>query len=409
MKNTLWTKDFTITSIGSLVSMMGNTMAGFVISLFILDYSKSPSLFAVFMFLYTLPQIAAPLIAGPLMDRFSRRRTIYLLDFVSSGLYLFAGLSVLFKFFSFPLLAGLTFCIGTINSTYQVAFQSFYPMLISKGNYSKAYSVSSTMEMLTYAVIPVATYLYKLYGIFPLMMINFVSFLTAALFEVNISDIESHLNTEAKKRFDFHAYISSSKDGFMYLFREKGLLRITLYFAIMSLASGASSVITLPWFKSTFKNGEFTYMQVWVFTIVGRMLGGVLYYRRRIPHMMKFSIALTVYVALGLVEGTYLYTPLLIMELMCFIIGILGVTSFNIRISATQSYVPNDIKGRFNGAFIMMTTAGTLAGQALAGVFMTFMQMRHALTFFMFMSSIAAIIIIGLGRNDIAPIYNRET
>ena len=86
------------------------------------------------------------------MDRFSRRRTIYLLDATSASLYLILALLIIFGFFSFPLLATMTFVIGIINSAYLVAFNSFYPMLVSDGNYSKAYSVSSTLETVSYVM-----------------------------------------------------------------------------------------------------------------------------------------------------------------------------------------------------------------------------------------------------------------
>ena len=55
------------------------------------------------------------------------------------------------------------------------------------------------------------------------------------------------------------------------------------------------------------------------------------------------------------------------MMAMCFIVGVGGITSFTIRISATQSYVPDERKGRFNGAFNMISTAGALTGELLAG------------------------------------------
>ena len=110
--NRLWTKDYTIITIGSIESifvqvgyMLGNSMAGFAMSLFVLDYTQSPLYYAIYMFLYTLPQIAAPVLAGPLMDRFSRRRTIYMLDFASTAIYaLLAGLMYfgLFSFWAAP-------------------------------------------------------------------------------------------------------------------------------------------------------------------------------------------------------------------------------------------------------------------------------------------------------------------
>lgn len=48
------------------------------------------------------------------------------------------------------------------------------------------------------------------------------------------------------------------------------------------------------------------------------------------------------------------------MMAMCLCNGLLGVTSYTIRISATQSYVPDEKKGRFNGAFNMLNTVGAL-------------------------------------------------
>ena len=141
------------------------------------------------------------------------------------------------------------------------------------------------------------------------------------------------------------------KEGFRYLMSEKGLLRVAIYFTFSMLASGASQVITLPYFKSTFDNGEYIYMLVWGMAIFGRAIGGGIHYKIKLPVQHKYSIALMVYVVISLCEGFYLYCPLPVMMVSCFLTGILGVTSYTIRISATQSYVPDEKKGRFNGAF----------------------------------------------------------
>lgn len=408
MQNKLWTKDFTIITAGSVISMLGNTTAGFAVSLFVLDYTDTPFLYALFVFLYTLPQILAPVLAGPLMDRFSRRKTIYMLDFLSAFLYMLFAFLVRFELYNFTLLAAVTFGIGTINSVYTVAFTSFYPLLITEGNYSKAYSVSSTLETMTMVMIPIATFLYKSFGIFPLLAANGVSFFIAAIFETRISDVEAN-GEKSSDTYSVKSYINDSKEGIRYLFSEKGLMFITLYFTVSSLVGGASSVITLPWFRENYNNGEYVYMSVWVFMAIGRIIGGLIHYRRKIPAHKKFAIALSVYILTSLLEGTYLFTPLSAMRLMCFFIGILGVTSYNIRISATQSYVPNEKKGRFNGAFIMMTTVGSLIGELISGIAVTFLPARLTLSVFMGICALAALILVGGGRKHIKPIYNQKT
>lgn len=411
-KNRLWTKDFTIITLGSVISMLGNSMIGFAISLFVLDYTNVPFLYALFVFFHTLPQIIAPVAAGPLMDRFSRRRTIYMLDFLSAGLYGLFGLMIYLGRFNFVSLAVMTFVIGTINSVYTVAFGSFYPLLISEGNYSKAYSVSSTLETLTYVMIPAAAFLYKSFGILPLMLMNGVSFFFAAVFEMRISDVErgeTGKDQKKEKTYGIKAYLKDNKEGVRYLRREKGLMLITLYFMAGSMVGGASSVITLPWFRSSFQDGEYVYMSVWVFMVIGRTMGGMLNYGRKIPAEKKFGIALVVYILLNVIEGVYLYTTVSVMQVMCFLMGILGVTSYNIRISATQTYVPNEMKGRYNGAFLMLTKSGTLFGELLSGIMITFLPMRLTLSIFMGFCALAAVVLIGGGRQNVIPIYNRKT
>lgn len=70
----LWTKNFTIITMGTVVSMLGNAVAGFAIGLMVLDYTESTLLYAIFMICYSLPRVILPLLAGPYLDRFPVRR-----------------------------------------------------------------------------------------------------------------------------------------------------------------------------------------------------------------------------------------------------------------------------------------------------------------------------------------------
>ena len=66
----LWTRDFTIITLGTVVSMFGSAVSGFAIGLLVLDYTSSVFLYALFMVCYSLPRIVLPLLAGPYLDRF---------------------------------------------------------------------------------------------------------------------------------------------------------------------------------------------------------------------------------------------------------------------------------------------------------------------------------------------------
>ncbi len=404
----LWTRDFTIITLGSVISMFGNAMAGFAVSLFVLDYTNTPFYYALYVFLYTLPQLAAPLIAGPLMDRFSRRKTIYSLDFLSAAIYILMGVVLRLGLFRFWILAVLTLVIGTINSTYQVAYESFYPMLITEGNFSRAYSIAGTLETLSAVMVPVSLFLYKQFGLSPLLLINGLCFAGAALCETRIGDVEKERGLGMGESYSLSAYWADAKEGVRYLWGEKGLLCVTLYFVFSSFAGGAEGVITLPYFKGAFENGEWLYMTVWGFSVAGRGIGGLLQYKIKYPAAIKYAVALAVYCIINLLEGSYLFFPVNGMRLACFLVGILGVTSYTIRSSATQSYVPDDRKGRFNGAFIMLNTCGALLGELVAGACTAFLPMRGVLAGVMGVTFVAAVVIIGGGKKHVKPLYNRE-
>ena len=185
------------------------------------------------------------------------------------------------------------------------------------------------------------------------------------------------------------------------------LLAIAAYFVISSVCGGVSEVIVLPYFKSTFENGQYWYIFVMAFMLAGRAIGGFIHYKVKIPAQHRYLIAFVVYIVISVCEGFYLFFPFPVMMALCFIIGIGGVTSYTIRISATQSYVPNEKKGRFNGAFNMLMTVGMLIGEFAAGALSKVVSERIILMCAMLLCAVCAVLFIGGGRKHVAKIYNR--
>ena len=409
---TLWTRDFTIITVGSIVSMLGNSISGFAISLLVLDLTQSTLLYAVYLALYTVPQLIVPIISGAVLDRFSRKRTIYTLDFITAGLYVLLAVLIWSGWFSFALFAVGCFVLGCIESTYMVAYESFYPLLITEGNYQKAYSIASVLETLSAVMVPVSTFLYKHIGIAPLLAASSVCFLLAAVMETRIGAEEKYIETQKETLTEgvktSKQVMIDIREGFGYLLSEKGLLAIALYFAVSSVCGGVSNVITLPYFRGTFENGEYWYMLVWGMNLVGRGIGGMIHYRIRMPDRFRYAAALIVYIVISLAEGFYLFTPVPAMMACTFLIGIGGVTSYTIRISATQSYVPDEKKGRFNGAFNVLSTAGALLGQLTAGLLSSVLPQRMVLMTSMLFCALAAVVFIGGRKSEVERIYNRS-
>ncbi|MCQ2982984.1 MAG: MFS transporter, partial [Treponemataceae bacterium] len=342
----LWTKNFTIITLGTVVSLMGNTLVSFAMALKVLDYTGSTLYYSIFLVCDTLPSLVLPSLAGPIVDKFSRRKIIYLLDFFATGFYSLLAFLSWADLLPFPVLIGFVLIMGSIRSVYNVAYQSFYPLLISEGNFTKAYSISSTIESLSSFIVPVAALLYNAMGITSIFAVNAVCFLVAAIFEIQIHVDESHVTATAGKSFGLAEYRKTFDEGIAYLKEEPGLRGITAYFTANAVLMAAYSVICLPYFKGLQAGGEYLYVFIMGSNVLGRLIGGVFHYKHKFVPGHKFTIAIFVYCFTSLVDGIILYLPTVyFMCLLMFVNGLLGVTSYNIRISSTQSYVPSEKKG----------------------------------------------------------------
>ena len=415
--NKLWTRDFTIITLGSVVSMVGGTMTGFAISSMVLDYTGSTFLYALFNICFQIPMLVCPLLAGPVLDRMSRKKVIYSLDFLSSFVFLVFYLVMRSGWFSYPFLLAGTLLIGAIDGVYVVAYDSFYPNLISEGNYSKAYSVSSMLWPIAAMSTPIAAMVYDRLGtVTPLFLFNALCFFTAAAFERTIKYQETHMDKAppADGMGPLKRFRRDFREGVTYIAGEKGLLVITAYFVVSNFSGSGAGNLYLPFFRNhpqLFAMWPIAvvtlYSIVSNFSVAGRFVGGLIHYKVKFPTEKKFAIAMTVYVTICFLEMGELFMPIPIMAAMFFLEGLLSVTSYNIRISATQSYLPDTKRARFNGTFTMLCSMGSIAGTLLSGALAEALPERGIIIAFNVLSLIAAYFLMYRGRDHVKKIYNQ--
>lgn len=406
--HTLWTRDFTIITLGTVVSMLGNSIAGFAISLLVLDYTGSVFLYALFMVAYSLPKVVMPLLAGPYLDHYSRKKVIYTLDFTSGGLYLGMYFLLSRGLFSYVPFLFLCVLIGSIDSVYEVAYESLYPLLVSEGNFTKAYSISSLIFPLSAMMIPVASFVYRSVGLAPLFIFNAATFLIAAVFETQIRTVEGQ-TCGAPAKISLAYLRGEFCCGLDYIRQEKGLLVITCYFFFTMLFGSAADTLRLPFFKDASGDAGVTlYTYVMAANVFGRLVGGLFHYRFRYRPSVKFAVALAVYIAISLLEGSYVFCSAVVMLIMCFASGCLAVNSYNIRIAATQSYVPNGFRARFNGTFLMICTFGSTVGELAAGALGEAFRLNYLIAATQALNLIAIFGIVYRGRESVKLIYNRD-
>ena len=116
---------------------------------------------------------------------------------------------------------------------------------------------------------------------------------------------------------------------------------------------------------------------------------------------------MTVYVTICFLEMGELFVPIPFMVAMFFLEGLLSVTSFNIRISATQSYLPDTKRARFNGTFSMLCSMGSIVGTLLSGALAEALPERGIIIGFNVLSLVAAYFLMYRGRSHVKKIYNQ--
>lgn len=219
----LWNKNFTIMSIGQFISLFGNSLQRFALSLLILDLTGSAAVFSAIIALTFVPQILLAPFGGAIADRISKKNIMVCLD-TFSGLLLL-GFTLFFlegASASTVAIASLMCIMAVIQSIYDPCVRAAIPAVTSYENLAKANSVVSVVSSLTGLLGPIAAgFLYGIYGIRLVFFINIVSFLFSAIMELflQIPHVKQTLTGSIAKTF-----LLDIKQTFVYLMKEKPII-----------------------------------------------------------------------------------------------------------------------------------------------------------------------------------------
>ena len=406
MKNTLWTKNFTIITLGTVISAIGGVAMGFALSFVVFDNTGSTLMMALFAAASSLPGIILPVLLSPYLDNFRRKPVIVGLDYLSAVIYLLFGLYLLKHSFSLPLYLLFSLACGSIGSVYNLAYESLYPNLIPEGFAQKGYTVSGMLyPTVTMVMTPVASILYTRLGLGVLCIGEGLLLAAAASVETQIR-VEEH--TKPGGKFSFSDYIGDFKEGFRYLKKEKGLLRIYGYMPITQGISQATGPLIRAWFRTAPGLNLTMYALFTTAEFIGRSIGGLVHYKFEIPPEKRFSLAYLVYVTYNIMDTVLLWLGFPLMLVNRGICGFLGINSATLRASSVQNYLPDNMRAKVNAVFNMLyalvPTLLTLAVGALGEM----MDYRLCVTLVSAAGLLPCYLIMWRGREDVKKVYNRK-
>lgn len=176
-------RNFILMIIGQIISLFGNAILRFSLSLYVLQVTSSASIFATILAVSILPTILLSPFGGILADRVSRRSIMLNLDFLTSFL-IFGFSMVSTRGFSIVLVAILMISLSIIQAFYQPSVQASIPLLVSENQLMQANGIVVQINALATLLGPIlGGFLFSFLPFSLLLNISGTAFFLSAILE----------------------------------------------------------------------------------------------------------------------------------------------------------------------------------------------------------------------------------
>ncbi len=361
----MWSKDFTLITIGTIISAIAGQTISLPMSLMVFDETGSTLLSALLFIAGMIPSVVLPILIAPLIDRYPKKRIIVGLDYLMGILFLFIAYVVSITGFKYSLYLFFSLITGIIGTIYRLTYQAWFPDLIPVGFEQQGYAVSSSIYPTVMVIMsPIAAYLYEILSISTLFMIVGILTILAATSEVLITNIHNH-QTDGK--FDFEQYKADILGGFSFLKEEKGIRNIYTHMGITNGVAFGFQLIVQAYFQTV----SFLTVTMLAFLrsaeTVGRIIGGAVQYKVDVPPKRRYGITKFVYIFYEIMDIILLFTPYPLMVVNRFLCGFLGMTSATLRETSVQSYLPSNMRAKVNAVFNVSMALSMILFQIITG------------------------------------------
>ena len=362
---TLWTRDFARITLATSLGAAGGIISGFALSFLVFDETGSTLASALVLAIQLLPGAVLPLLIAPLMDRLPRKPFLVGGDLVNAVLYALAGSYLLRCEFSYAAYLGFSLLLACLGAFDELAYDSFYPLVLPEGMEEKGYTVSSMLyPVLKVVMTPVAAVLFDTLGVARLLLIQSALSLAAALIESRIRVAEARRG--GSERFSLRVWREDLCEAAAYLKGEKGLRALYNYMAVTNGMAAGYSPLLVAFFRTAPGFTAAMYSLLSVAEFAGRSFGGMVRYRYELPEKRRFPFIFGVYQIYELMDVLLLWLPYPMMLVNRAACGFLGINSAAIRQAAVQRYLPDRLRARLNAyGSVLITAASALLSLAV--------------------------------------------
>lgn len=344
----LQNKNYRIYIFGQFVSVVGTWLQIVAQGWLVLQLTNSAFLIGLVAALATIPSLLFSLIGGVVVDRFRKKKILFITQTASMILALTLGTLTIMELATVPVIGTLAFMMGTVNAVDAPARQAFISELVSKDELASAIALNSGIFNSGRVIGPgLAGILIALVGTGGAFIVNGISYLAViiALVFLEISDKPSAQNLRP---------LQAIKEGINYSYAHPVIRTLLAYTAIVSIFGWSYTTIMPLIAKNTFhadaKGLGYLYSATGLGSLLATFLVGA--YSKRIPPILfivggnaLFCVSLVLF---SLTDKMVIALPLL------FFTGLGLLAQAATMNTIIQGMVKTEFRGRVMSLYILM-------------------------------------------------------
>ncbi|KAA8819181.1 MFS transporter [Bifidobacterium rousetti] len=371
----LISRDFILLVAGQGISLFGNLMLRFAMSMWVLDETGSATVFASILAVSIVPTILLSPFGGVLADRMNRRTIMVALDALSGALVLACALLFAAIGFNMIAIAAMQVALAVLGAFETPTVQAALPQMYRRygsGVMRQAMAVVNQTQQLG-SLLPsfLGGVLYAMFGIHLMMAITVACFAAAALLECFI-----RLGAPDRGDEELPTPLEDLKAGIRFLTHDRpNVFRLALFAAGLNFVVIGYSAVGFPYTIRTVLGFDATVYGVadglvGVAGVAGAFIVGLFATKLTMRHM---PMALAVFVLLLAPQGLAFLLPVApwvkLVVLVAFTCGTMVASCFAnlITIPTIQLSTPETMTGKVMSMFSALCMCAQPLGQMVYG------------------------------------------
>lgn len=225
----LESKNYRLYIFGQFISVIGTWLQIVSQGWLVLHLSNSPIVIGIIAALSTLPTLLFSLFGGVIVDRFEKKKVLFVTQFTNMILALTLSALTLLDIVTIPFIGIIAFLMGTVNAVDAPARQSIISALVNKDQLASGIALNSSIFNAARAIGPgIAGLLIASVGTGVAFLLNGISYI-AILIALRFISIEE------TKTLSTGSPVKAIKDGINYSFSHPVIRILIIFTGVLSI------------------------------------------------------------------------------------------------------------------------------------------------------------------------------